>query len=222
MPPLTPDSPVGKPLGAYAQSKADAERVARKLQEAGAPVVVVYPGSVWGPQDPHFGESSRMAVQVLKGQFRVVPTGGYPFVDVRDLAAALPAGFERGRGPRRFVLGGRFTRLTDLVRLVAGVTGRRLAFLTVPAKLALGSAWGADLVQKVLPGRLPVHVGGAYIVACDARSDDSRAVAELGFSARPLPETIADTVRWLAREGHLTPLQAGSLAPAAAPAARTP
>ena len=37
---LTPDSPVGRPPGPYFGSKAEAERVARRYQEAGAPVVI--------------------------------------------------------------------------------------------------------------------------------------------------------------------------------------
>ncbi|HEU4385674.1 MAG TPA: NAD-dependent epimerase/dehydratase family protein [Anaeromyxobacteraceae bacterium] len=210
---LTPDSPLGKPLGVYSRSKGDAERVARQHQEAGAPVVVASPGSVWGPNDPHFGESSRLAAQVLKGQFRLIPTGGYPVVDVRDVAAALAAAFERGRGPRRYTLGGRFTRMTDLVGTILRLAGRQVATATVPATFALGAAWAADLAQRALPWRLPVHLGGAYVTFCAPRCDDSRAAAELGFSPRPLEDTVADSVRWLAREGRVTPLEAGALAP---------
>lgn len=52
---LTPDSPVGRPPGPYLGAKADAERVARRYQEAGAPVVTTYPGGCLGPHDPHLG-----------------------------------------------------------------------------------------------------------------------------------------------------------------------
>ena len=36
----------------YIGSKVRAERIARDLQEAGAPVVTTYPGAVFGPHDP--------------------------------------------------------------------------------------------------------------------------------------------------------------------------
>lgn len=49
---LRPDAPLGSPPGAYARSKLAAERMARDLQAAGAPVVIVYPGGVLGPRDP--------------------------------------------------------------------------------------------------------------------------------------------------------------------------
>jgi dihydroflavonol-4-reductase len=53
--PLTPNSRVGQPPGPYLGSKAQAERVARRYQQAGAPVVTTYPGFVLGPHDPHLG-----------------------------------------------------------------------------------------------------------------------------------------------------------------------
>ena len=40
-----------QPPGAYVRSKAESEQVARRHQEAGAPVVCTYPGQVVGPQD---------------------------------------------------------------------------------------------------------------------------------------------------------------------------
>jgi nucleoside-diphosphate-sugar epimerase len=42
---LTADSPVKGPPGAYYGSKADAELIARRRQEEGAPVVSTYPGA---------------------------------------------------------------------------------------------------------------------------------------------------------------------------------
>jgi nucleoside-diphosphate-sugar epimerase len=55
---LTPDSPTGHPPGPYLGSKAEAERVARRYQEAGAPVVITYPATVLGPHDPTWATSS--------------------------------------------------------------------------------------------------------------------------------------------------------------------
>jgi nucleoside-diphosphate-sugar epimerase len=211
---LRAEQPVGRPIGVYGRSKADADRVARRHQQAGAPVVISYPGSVWGPDDPHFGESAQLATQILTGQFRLVPGGGIPLVDVRDLAAAHAALFERGRGPRRYLLGGRFVLMTDLVRQILAATGRWRATVRIPAELAVASGFAADLVQRLVPVRIPVNLGGSYAAWCAARSDDSRAAAELGFSPRPLAETVVDTVRWIAKLGRITPRQAGALAPA--------
>lgn len=56
---LTPDSVPTTPPGAYYRSKADSDRVARGYQENGAPVVITYPGSVWGPNVPTWAKAVR-------------------------------------------------------------------------------------------------------------------------------------------------------------------
>ena len=63
---LTPDSPVKRPRGTYSRSKAESERIARGYQEQGAPVVIVYPGGVIGPDDPYLGDSNRALVEFAK------------------------------------------------------------------------------------------------------------------------------------------------------------
>ena len=66
--PLTADSAVGSPTPAYSRSKAIAERVARRFQAEGAPVVIIYPGSVWGPHDPYLERSTKLARAALQGK----------------------------------------------------------------------------------------------------------------------------------------------------------
>ena len=63
---------------------------ARRYQDAGAPVAISYPGMVWGPHDPHLGESNRLAVQILRARLPLIPNGGMPIIDVRDLASCTP------------------------------------------------------------------------------------------------------------------------------------
>ena len=94
--PLTPDSPVGEPKGAYNISKAETEQVARDMQDAGAPVVITLPGMVWGPHDPNVGESAIFARDVLRGLLPFRLGGGPNVVDVRDVAAMHAAVMEPG------------------------------------------------------------------------------------------------------------------------------
>jgi nucleoside-diphosphate-sugar epimerase len=209
---LTPDSPVKAPLGAYVRSKAEAERVARRYQEAGAPIVTIYPAGVWGPHDPHFGESSQLTTEILKGRLPMVPSGGINVVDVRDLAQVHAAAIEAGRGPRRYIASGTYLEIKGIVLGLAEVTGRKLSARTVPASWMLPVGRLADLAQHVVPFRLPVNFEGIYVIALAARCDDSRTRQELGFAPRDLHETFADTVRWLLEQGHISPTQAGKLA----------
>ena len=86
------------PPGPYYRSKVDAEEIARGYQERGVPVVISYPGGVFGPEDPHFGESAQIVTSILKRQLPAVPRGGLSIADVRDVAKAHAAMLEPVRG----------------------------------------------------------------------------------------------------------------------------
>jgi hypothetical protein len=52
-----------------------------------------------GPHDPYLGDGLRQLRNILKGRYPLVPSGGLPIVDVRDVAAVHAAVLEPGRGP---------------------------------------------------------------------------------------------------------------------------
>jgi dihydroflavonol-4-reductase len=191
---LHPDGPLGEGApGPYLRSKSRSEAVARARQDAGEPVVVVQPGSVWGPLDPGPGESARIARDVLGHRMPVFPRGGVPLVDVRDLAPVL-ARATRVERPARYLVGGTYLDTGGLVRGLAAAAGRRVPTAYLPAGALGPAAWLADVAQRALPMRLPVPSGAIWAAGQAPRTDDSRARDELGFRPRPVAETLRDTV----------------------------
>ena len=217
---LHPDSPVGHPRGVYARSKAETEQMAREMQAQGAPVVTTYPGMVWGPHDPYLGEAATLARWVLRGLVPMVPPGEFPIVDVRDVAAAHAAVLTPDRGPRRYMLSAGGASLSEQVDVMRRLTGRRLVAFTAPAPLVLGLTAGGDMVQRVLPFRLPFHFGGVWVAVNGGPVDASATERDLGVHFRPPEESIADMLRWMHAAGHLTDRQTGRAA--AAPSPRVP
>jgi dihydroflavonol-4-reductase len=209
---LDGDSPLGRPRGVYARSKAETEQMARELQGDGAPVVITYPGMVWGPHDPHLGEAATFARSVLKGLVPMVPPGELPVVDVRDVAAAHVAVLNPGHGPRRYMLAGGTASLADLIRVIRRLTGRRLVTVTVPAPLVLGMTAAGDVAQRVLPFRLPFNFGGVWVATNGGPIDASATERDLGVRFRPPQDSIADMLVWLHAAGHLTDRQARRIA----------
>ncbi len=208
---LSPASIPSNPRGAYFSSKADSDRVARKLQDAGAPVVITYPGSVWGPHDPHLGESCQMAENILRRFWAVTPSGIVPITDVRDLAKMHAAVMEKGRGQRWYIAPATNTSIGEAMSLIASVTGRKLPTVSLPAWTLLWLMRLFDWSQYVLPFRLPVNYQAVYVTGLSSRMDDSATRSEFGIEPRPIEETLADTIRWMAQDGHLKPRLAGGL-----------
>jgi dihydroflavonol-4-reductase len=209
---LTDESPVKDPPGAYHRSKVEAELVARRYQERGVPVVSSYPGGVFGPLDPHFGESAQTVAGILKHRIPVAPKGGLSVVDVRDLAKAHAAMFEPGRGARRYMLSGTNMPFASIIRALEEVTGRRLPLLSLPGGALRPMVRTAGLLQRFLPFRLPLNNEGFDAIRWDPHGDDSQARAELGFAPRSVRETFADMVEWLHQAGRISTREAGKLA----------
>jgi dihydroflavonol-4-reductase len=211
---LTAGAPLGTGVGPYTRSKLAAEQVARGYQQAGAPVVITYPAGVLGPHDPHLSDTVRAIRDVLGGRWPVLPHGRLPLVDVRDLAALHAALLRPGRGARRYLLASPAVELVELVGLLGELTGRRLPQATAPDWLLRPAGRLVDRVQRLLPVRLPVSaeaVAATLSIAADVEVDDTATRQELAIGRRDLRQTLADTVRWLAAQGHLTARQAGSL-----------
>jgi nucleoside-diphosphate-sugar epimerase len=194
---LTPDSPVGDPSVPHARSKAHSERIARRLQGAGAPVTIIYPGMVWGPDDPASGESTRLARTMAGGAIPVALPGAIPVVDVRDVARVHAAALRPGAGPRRYLAAAQTLTLTDLRRLIRPASGRRPAGGT-PPPLLLPLGRLADIVHRRVSRRLPFDHEGPWTVAHCPAIDTTATTRDLGVDFRSATRTVHDTLRWMA------------------------
>jgi nucleoside-diphosphate-sugar epimerase len=208
-PVLTPSSPVTPPSEVYAGSKAAAELAARDLQEQGAPVVITYPGGVWGPHDPNIGESTRGTIWLLR--LGIVPQtgGGYLLVDVRDLGRVHVAALVAGQGPRRYMAGGTWFTGKELAALVSSVTGRRIVSTPSPGWSLRATGRIGDRIQSLLKIELPFTAEGMATIVRSVPTDDSATHDELGVAWRDPAVTVSDTLRWLLADGHLTRRQVG-------------
>jgi nucleoside-diphosphate-sugar epimerase len=159
-----------------------------------------------------------MCMNVMKGWYPFVMDGGLHISDVRDVARALAAVMEPGRGPRSYLVTGHYISIKDIQRNLGDLTGRHLRSITLPRGFLAGFGHVTDWFQRRVTTRLPWTFEGIWVLNCRAHCDDSRSREELGVEPRAIRETFADTVRWLVSVGRLTPKQAGRLGTPAEPA----
>ena len=207
--PVTTDHPVGTARGAYARSKADSERLARRYQAQGHGVVIVYPALTIGPGD--YGGSVQLQPMKL-WLTKPLPRSGYTMtmVDVRDVAAVVAASMEAGRGPRRYLMFGHHLSADDLLSALQSVTGRDLK--SVPVPRALFSVWGrvGDVANRF--GRdLVLSTEAVDYMFNYCAGDNSDTERDTGVILRPVAESLADTIAWMRDEGHITAAQAGTV-----------
>ena len=205
---ITIDSPVTDARGGYTRSKVAAERIVRDLQRQGAPVAIVYPSGVLGPDPPEVSATHLGLV----GWVRTPPktTSGCSIVDVRDVALAIERALDAE--PARWMLGGTFLTYAELHAAIERVTGVHRRAIRMPAPLLRLAGRAGDLAKRVVPFDYPLTYE-AMVMATSASPYDSEATCRGSTSEwRPVDATLADSIRWLAETGHLNARVAGSLA----------
>lgn len=190
---LHPDLPPGGGADAYGVAKARVERYARGLQRDGAPVVITYPSSVFGPAaGGRFGESGDAVGAFLRSG---IPGRGAAFsiADVRDIALAHARLLEPGRGPRRYVLAGHHVTGAALAAELSAHTGRRIRHHRVPDTALIAAGALADRFRDHLPPSLrKLGAAGARYLVDSPPADNSAAERDLDLTFRPVRQTLAD------------------------------
>ena len=206
------DSPLSNPRTEYGRSKVETERELRALQSERVPITIVYPGGVIGPDQPTLDATLEGIVGArTMGWPRT--SGGVSLIDVRDLAMALAAAVEPGRGSRRLMLGGRFFPWDELGTLCDDITGVRAMRLPLPKPVLLAAGTLLDQIRRFRSLSYPLTRDAAEMMTTMVPTDDRPALEELGVTLRPTRDSLEDTLRWLAAAGHLPAKNAGRLAP---------
>jgi nucleoside-diphosphate-sugar epimerase len=210
-PEIRADSALANPRTEYGRSKVETERELRALQDEGAPITIVYPAGIIGPDQPTLDATLEGIVGArTMGWPRT--TGGVCLVDVRDVAGVLAAAVEAGRGPRRLVLGGPFFTWAEFGALCDDITGVRATRLPLPKPLLFVAATLLDQIRRVRSLSYPLTRDAAEMMTTMVPTDDRPTLEELGVTLRPTRESLEDTFRWLAEAGHLPAKNAGRLA----------
>lgn len=208
---LNEDSPPSPNPTGYGRSKVACEKYVRSLQEQGKPVTIVYPASVMGPDTPELTEP-HVGLQTYLDQFVPLMTSGNQYVDARDIALAHVQILQGKARSNRYVLGGHYVSWRDLAPLLQWLTGNSIRKIPI-------SGAGMRLLGRVTERVAPLfnldlpltHEGLTYATRW-VEMDNTRIEQELDFEFRPVEETLADSIRWMHRAGHLTDKQAGKLA----------
>lgn len=210
---LSADLPPGTLRSGYARSKAAAEAQARKWQDEGAPVVIVYPGSVTGPAaGPMLGEAAHGLAEHVKFGALVSADAAWSLIDARDLGRIHASVMAKGKGPRRYMCGGHYVRMEEMARHLQRITGRDFKILPLPGSVLRGLGRMSDAIARVLPLH-SVFTEEAMICFTQQPPTDDRAVLEeLGIRYRPIEQTLRAALRAARAAGLLGDEHIGKLA----------
>ncbi|MEU6848989.1 NAD-dependent epimerase/dehydratase family protein [Actinacidiphila alni] len=183
----------------YQRSKTLAERAAWRFvaeEGDGLELAAVHPvgvlGPLLGPDDP---PSLRLVRRMLEGRMPACPPFGMGYVDVRDVADLhLRAMTDPAAAGERFLaVAGHSVRVVEIARILRDRLGERAA--KAPTREL--PVWATRALAAVNPElRLLRHQLGRDLDATSAKAE-----RVLGWRARPLEDTIADTAESLLAYG---------------------
>jgi len=181
----------------YVLAKRRAEDLALAAADAGGDVVVVNPGYLVGPEDHERSIMGRFCIRYWKGRVPIAPPGGLNLVDVRDVAIGHLLAAEHGKSGRRYILGGENHRFPSFLRLLAHVSDCRPRALPRIPWLMLAGIAGLAEIRSYLTGREPYpSMAHVRLNRWCWFGDSSRAASELGYTFRPLVESLRDAFGW--------------------------
>ena len=180
----------------YARSKTLAERTAWELAKArGLDLTTINPGLVLGPPlDEHYGSSLGLVERLMRGKDPMLPSLGFPAVDVRDVAEMHLRALQRPEtAGRRYIAAAGSLAMVDMGRtLKAAYPTRRIATREAPAFLMKILALFDPQIRSILP-----KIGHLE------RLSNARAVQEMGMEFTSPKAALLASADWLARHGKV-------------------
>lgn len=189
---LNPD----KVVGDYAKSKTIATKYVFEKCKEGLDAVVLFPAGIIGPSDDKISSLGQLVLDIANRKIRTRVTGGYNFVDVRDVAQGVAAAAEKGKSGEGYILSGNEVTIDEIFKIVNGYL-KRTGFVPM---LATGFVKIFSSIAEAyyrVRGLKPLFTKySLYTITSNHSFSNQKAVIDLAFSARPASESIIDALNW--------------------------
>jgi dihydroflavonol-4-reductase len=191
-------------IGVYKRSKVAAERlVERMIAEQKLPAVIVNPSTPIGPRDVKPTPTGRIIVEAALGRMPAFVDTGLNLVHVDDVAAGHLAALDRGKIGERYVLGGQNVHLSEMLTEIAKLLGRRPPRIRMPRSAIVPLAIMAETIAR-FTGREPlVTMDALRMSKYRMFFTTAKAERDLGITARPFTQALADAIDWFRGAGYL-------------------
>jgi dihydroflavonol-4-reductase len=191
--------------GNYKQTKYVAEHEVLRLAAQGAPVVLVLPTMPHGPFDHRPTPSGKVVLDYLNGRIPGYVDTAMNVAHVDDLAEGHVLALEKGQQGRSYICGGDNITMSQLLALLASVTGLPPAQRHFPALFPLLAGHASQFIEGTLLHREPrVPLEAAQMASTTMTFDDARARRELGYRSRPAAVALYDSARWFVEHDYVS------------------
>ena len=164
------------------------------------PIVVVNPSLLLGSGDDRLSSTNDVRL-FLKGQIKVIPSGGLNLVDVRDAAAGLVGAMRKGAVGERYLLGGENLTFRQWIAHTAHLAQVRPPRFQLPERAARIGASALRLLYPMVGKEFELDDATIRMSSLFWYCDSTKARQDLGFKTRSADETLRDTINYLRSSG---------------------
>lgn len=196
-----------KVVGNYAKTKAEATKEVLKAVDRGLDAVIVHPTGVIGPYEFKLSNTGQLILDFIKKRLYIYIDGSYDFVDVRDVAKGLILACKKGRKGENYILSGEQITVKGILDILQEETGIASPKLKIPAWIAKLTGPLSELYYMIRKQQ-PLYTSySVSTLLSNSLTTHEKAFRELGYTARPIKESIIDTAKWLKEYRNLPDLQ---------------
>ena len=180
----------------YEFTKAEGEREVVKAAKEGLNAVILNPTAVIGPFDYRGSLLGQAILKIYQNKLPFLVSGGYNWVDVRDVVSASLHSIESGRRGENYILSGEYCSLHELSEMISKISGCKIP-LIVPVSLArLACPFFKVFSSVTKKSSLYTYQSLEILVNSPVNISNAKAKKELGYKPRPLEQTLEDTFDW--------------------------
>lgn len=189
----------------YALSKYLSHQVVEDYAKRGLNVTIVCPVLPIGPGDIAPTPTGKYFIGIVKNPVAFYSDTITNAADVRDIARGHILAMEKGQQGRSYLLGGmKDTHMKEFVDICLEVSGKRKPVIKLPKEAFVALGYLMEMYADFISQEAPMMTSrAAKANVLNLQVDSSRAVRELGYSARPIEESIRDAVQWFKENGYL-------------------
>ena len=200
------DTPVGQKdmVGHYKRSKFIAEGVALEFAAAGLPLVVVNPSTPIGPWDWRPTPTGQIIVDFLKGRLPAYLETGLNLIHVADVARGHLLAEAKGQVGEKYILGHENLSLSQILRLLAEISGRPAPRIKLPYWPVLALAHVDEFWANHISGKPPgVPLTAVRMARKFMYFDNTKAVIYLGLTFTPVRQALEEAMVWFRQHNYV-------------------
>ncbi len=180
----------------YDQTKAEGARAVLDIVTQGLDAIVVCPTGIIGPHDYLDSEMGDLILGFARKKLHFLVKGAYDFVDVRDVARGLILAARNGRSGEVYILSGARVEIPQIKQMVQDFVGIHTPHIVLPMWLAEACAAFTESFYRLTHSIPKFTHYSLQVVQENCNFSHAKAQQELGYTPRPLRETIADILTW--------------------------